>query len=59
MEVETDVGDYEKIAGVFIPFSVESGRKGSTDKQKVVIEKAEPNVAVDDAIFHFPATATK
>jgi hypothetical protein len=56
MEVETDIGDYEKIAGVFIPFSSESGPKGSPDKQKIVIEKAEPNQPVDDAIFHFPAT---
>jgi hypothetical protein len=59
IEVETDIGDYEKIAGVFIPFSRESGGKGSTDKQKIVIEKAEPNIAVDDAIFHFPATASR
>jgi len=58
-ETETDVGDYEKIGGVFIPFSIESGRKGDPDKQKVVIEKAEANVPVDDAIFHFPTTASK
>ena len=58
-EVETDVSDYEKIGGVFVPFSVESGRKGDPDKQKIVIEKAEANVPVDDAIFHFPATASK
>ena len=58
-ETETDVGDYEKIGGVFLPFSIESGRKGDSDKQKVVIEKAEANVPVDDAIFHFPTTASK
>ena len=58
-EVETDVGDYEKIGRVFVPFSAESGRKGDPDKQKIVIEKAEANVPVDDAIFHFPATASK
>jgi hypothetical protein len=58
-ETETDVGDYEKIGGVFIPFSIEVGRKGDPDKQKVVIEKAEANVPVDDAIFHFPSTASK
>jgi len=58
-ETETDVGDYEKIGGVFIPFSIESGRKGDPDKQKVVIEKAEANVPVNDAIFHFPTTASK
>ncbi len=59
IETETDLGDYEKIAGVFIPFSVESGERHSTDKQKIVIEKAEPNVAVDDSIFHFPAAPVK
>jgi hypothetical protein len=59
VEVETDLGDYEKINGVFIPFSIETGRKGDPDKQKIVIDKAEANVPVDDAIFHFPATASK
>src|SRR5213082_866157 len=58
-EVETDVGDYEKIGGVFVPFSIEAGRKGDPDKQKTVIEKAEANVPIEDAIFHFPTTATK
>jgi hypothetical protein len=58
-EVETDVGDYEKIGGVFIPFSIEEGRKGDPDKRKTVIEKAEANVPVDDAIFHFPGSASK
>ena len=58
-ETETDVGDYEKTGGVFVPFSIEEGRKGDPDKQKVVIEKAEANVPIDDAIFHFPTTASK
>ncbi|MEY2479886.1 MAG: hypothetical protein QOI04_813 [Verrucomicrobiota bacterium] len=58
-EVETDYGDYEKVAGVFLPFSIESGRKGDPDKQKVMIEKADPNVPVEDTIFQFPATASK
>jgi hypothetical protein len=56
VETETDIGDYEKIAGVFIPFSIEAGKKGAPDKQKVVIEKAEPNITADDAMFHFPAS---
>ena len=55
IEVETDLGDYEKINGVFLPFSIESGPKNSPDKQKIVLEKAEANVPVDDAMFHFPA----
>jgi hypothetical protein len=58
-EVETDLGDYEKIAGVFLPFSIEAGHKGDPDKQKIVIEKADPNIPVDDAIFRFPAAASK
>ncbi|HEY4757939.1 MAG TPA: hypothetical protein VIH43_05225 [Chthoniobacterales bacterium] len=56
VEVETDLGDYEKIAGVFLPFSIEAGRKGAPDKQKIVIDKAEPNITVDDAIFKFPTS---
>src|SRR6266446_5939750 len=54
VEEETDLGDYEKINGVFLPFSLESGRKGGPDKQKIVIDKAEPNIPVDDTIFKFP-----
>ena len=59
VEVETDLGDYEKVNGVYFPFSVESGSKGSNDKQKAIIEKAEANIPVDDSIFEFPAKATK
>ena len=58
-EVEIDLGDYEKIGGVFVPTSIESGRKGDPDKQKIVIDEAEANVPIDDAIFHFPAVASK
>ena len=58
-EVETDLGDYEKVGSVFVPTSIESGRKGDPDKQKIVIDKAEDNVPVDDAIFHFPANTSK
>nr|UXE45316.1 hypothetical protein Hi04_10k_c4637_00003 [uncultured bacterium] len=53
-EVETDLGDYEKAGDVFVPTSIESGRKGSPDKQRIIIDKVEANVPVDDAIFHFP-----
>jgi hypothetical protein len=55
-EVETDLGDYEKAGGVFVPTSVESGRKGAPDKQRIIIDKVEANVPVDDTIFHFPAS---
>jgi hypothetical protein len=59
VEVETDLGDYEKIAGVFFPFSVEAGPKGATDKQKVIFEKAEANVPVEDGEFKFPTPVSK
>jgi hypothetical protein len=55
-EIETDLGDYEKTAGVFIPTSIDSGRKGDPDKSKIIIDKVEANVPVDDAIFHFPVS---
>jgi hypothetical protein len=53
-EEETDLGDYEKAGGVLVPTSIEFGRKGAPDKQKIVIDKVEANVPVDDDIFHFP-----
>jgi hypothetical protein len=59
VETETDLGDYEKIDGVFIPFAVESGLKGSTDRQKLVVNKAEVNPKTDDALFAFPVSQPK
>ncbi|HYY14065.1 MAG TPA: hypothetical protein VE758_06490 [Chthoniobacterales bacterium] len=55
VEQETELGDYEQVNGVFVPFAIDSGRKVDPDKQKIIIEKAEPNVAIDDAVFRFPA----
>jgi len=51
---EADVGDYEQVAGVFIPFSIDSGRKGGPRTNHVTIDRAEPNVEIDDALFRFP-----
>jgi hypothetical protein len=59
LAIETDLGDYEKVNGVYIPFAMETGKQGSSDKQKTVINKAEVNPAVDDAVFAFPATKSK
>ena len=56
-EMETELGNYEKVAGVFIPFAQESGPKGEARGQKLVIDKAEPNLAMDDALFIFPQVA--
>jgi hypothetical protein len=59
VETETDLGDYEKIDGVFVPFSIESGLKGSSDRQKLVVNKAEVNAKTDDAFFAFPSVQPK
>jgi hypothetical protein len=54
-ETVSDYGDYEKVAGVYMPFSVESGPKGSSERASVQVEKAEANVAAEDTQFQFPA----
>jgi hypothetical protein len=54
VETVIDYGDYEKVAGVFLPFSQESGVKGSNDRQKVQFDKAEANVDAGDGQFQFP-----
>lgn len=54
-ETVTDFGDYEKVQGVYFPFAQVSYPKGSTDRQKLQYDKAEANVAIDQALFRFPA----
>ncbi|MGI8821672.1 MAG: hypothetical protein ACR2ID_12500 [Chthoniobacterales bacterium] len=58
VEEEIDLSDYEKVNGVFVPFSKESGPKNSADKAKIIIDKGEGNVPAEDAAFHFPAAPT-
>jgi hypothetical protein len=59
VETETDLSDYDKVNGVYVPFSIESGRKGDPDKQKLVLDKVDGNVPLDDSIFRFPTTPSK
>ncbi len=55
VETETDYGDYEKVGGVYFPFSIASGARGAEEKgQKTTVTRMEANAAVDDAIFRFP-----
>src|SRR5690242_16163332 len=51
---ETDLGGYEQVAGVWIPFSIESGSKGGPRTSRILVEHAEVNVSVDDAWFKMP-----
>jgi hypothetical protein len=59
VQTVTDYGDYEQINGVYFPFSMSTSTKGAGPfgKQQLTIEKAAANVAMDDTIFTFPATA--
>lgn len=54
---EIELGDYEKVAGVYFPMSVESWQDGqSNQRQRVNIAKAEANVAVTPDMFAQPAS---
>jgi hypothetical protein len=53
-EYETALGDYKEVNGWFLPFSFESNAKGSQDKSKVVYEKIEANVPLDESRFRKP-----
>ena len=53
-EFETIVGDYKEVAGVYFPYSFESGLKGSPNKSTVTYEKIEVNVPIDDSRFARP-----
>jgi hypothetical protein len=52
---ETELGDYEKVGGVYFPMSVESWSQGqSNQRQRVIIETAQANPAVTPALFAQP-----
>jgi outer membrane lipoprotein-sorting protein len=53
---EDDLGNYEQVNGVMLPFSLESGPKGQAKSTKIIIEKAEINVVLDTKLFQLPAT---
>ena len=53
-EFETSLGDYKEVGGWYQPYSFETNAKGSTNKQKITIEKIELNVPLDDALFVEP-----
>jgi hypothetical protein len=56
-ETETDLGDYERVDGVYFPFSIASGARNSADpdKQVLTIASGEANVAVAPSLFEMPA----
>ena len=56
---ETELGDYEKIAGVYFPMSVESWQQGQPgQRQRTIIASGTANGAISDSMFAEPRTAT-
>jgi len=52
---ETELGDYEKIAGVYFPMSIDSWSQGQSDqRQRTVIATGTANAPVSPALFAEP-----
>jgi len=58
-ESETLLGDYKEVNGWYLPFSIETGPKGSQNKEKVTYEKIEANVPIDEGRFSRPAAKSQ
>jgi hypothetical protein len=58
-EFETSLGDYKEVNGVYFPWSLESGPKGSPQKGKVTFDKIVANSDVPDARFAMPTPGEK
>lgn len=51
---ETYFGDYEQVNGIYYPFAVETGDKGSDSRTKFTVDKVELDIPLDDARFSMP-----
>lgn len=56
-ETETDLGDYERVGGVYFPFSITTGPKDAppSEKEVITIASADANVPVTPDTFAMPA----
>ena len=52
---ETYFGDYQQVNGIYYPFAVETGDKGSDSRTKFTVDKVELDIPLDDARFSMPA----
>jgi hypothetical protein len=57
-ETESYYGDYEQVGAIYFPFAIEQAQKGSSQRQKVSVDKIEINVPIDDARFTMPVMKT-
>jgi hypothetical protein len=58
-ETVTDYGDYEKVAGVYFPFSISSSPPNVADKQVITVKSADANVDIPPDTFAMPASPAK
>jgi hypothetical protein len=58
-EFETLVGDYRTVAGLVFPHVIDVGPKRGNDRQKLIFDKIEVNVPMDDARFAPPAAPVR
>ena len=54
-QTQTDYGDYEKVNGVYFPFEVASGPKGSDQQQRITYKTIVANAPVPATTFERPA----
>ena len=59
VESETLFGDYKEVQGMMMPFTMESGAKGSPMRQKMVMDSVEVNPVLPDTLFALPAGAKR
>jgi hypothetical protein len=52
----TDLGDYEKVSGVYWPLSITTGRKGDRSPARIQYDEVVVNPPLDAALFSFPLT---
>jgi len=55
----TDLGSYKQVAGVYFPFSMESGAKGNPFRMQITVDSMTANVPLDPDRFHIPPEAGK
>src|ERR1051326_2273925 len=58
-EFESSLGDYKEVDGVYFPWSIESGPKGSPQKGKITYDKFTANHSIADARFIEPSAPGK
>ncbi|HVT61197.1 MAG TPA: hypothetical protein VHR45_22735 [Thermoanaerobaculia bacterium] len=58
-DFETTLGDYKKVEGLTLPFTIESKVKGSPAGQTITIQKVEVNTSVPASRFDMPKVEKK